>query len=150
MDGDRSERGADHYFASKTNHQAREQQRRPVPPSLDGQVAEIRQQLRWRRRPGPAAPPWLDEPTALLVSLLADRHNLTVTEDAARQDISDDLDHLARLMRTGRQVAKMYVTDEVISDMADRIAAAVAEHQTTAVAEHQGVVRLDTERRQRR
>ena len=44
----------------------------------------------------------------------------------------------------------MYVTDEVISDMADRIAAAVAEHQTTAVAEHQGVVRLDTERRQRR
>ena len=95
-------------------------------------------------------PPRLDERTALLVSLLADRHNLTVTEDAARQDISDDLDHVARLMRIGRQATKMYVTDEVISDMADRIAVAVAEHQTTAVAEHQGVVDLDTERRRRR
>ena len=42
------------------------------------------------------------------------------------------------------------VTDEVISDMADRIDAAVAERQTTAIAEHQGVVDLDTERRRRR
>lgn len=105
--------------------------------------------------------PWLDERTALLVNLLADRHNLTVTEDAARQDISDDLDHVARLMRIGRQAAKMYLTDEVISDLADQIAAAVAaaaehqatadaEHQTTADAEHRGVVDLDTERRRRR
>lgn len=93
--------------------------------------------------------PWLDERTALLVSLLADRHNLTVTEEAARQDISDDLDHLARLMRIGRQAAKMYVTDEAISDMADRIAAAVASHQT-AVAENPGVVDLARERRRRR
>ena len=53
-------------------------------------------------------------------------------------------------MRFGRQAAKMYVTDEVISDMADRIAAAVAKHQTTAVTEHQGLVDLDTERRRRR
>lgn len=94
--------------------------------------------------------PWLDERAALLVSLLADRHHLTVTEDAARQDISGDLDHLARLMRIGRQAAKMYVTDEAISDMADRIAAAVAEHQRTAAAEPRSVVDLDTERRRRR
>ena len=40
---------ADHYFAAKTNRQARTHQRRPVPPSLDGHVAEIRQQLRRRR-----------------------------------------------------------------------------------------------------
>jgi hypothetical protein len=94
--------------------------------------------------------PWLDERTALLVSLLADRHHLTVTEDAARQDISDDLDHLARLMRIGRQAAKMYVTDEAISDMADRIAAAVAEHRNAAAGELQGVVDLNSERRRRR
>jgi len=36
----------------------------------------------------------------------------------------------------------MYVTDEVLTDMAERIA--------TAVAEHQGVVNLDAERRRRR
>jgi hypothetical protein len=94
--------------------------------------------------------PWLDERAALLVSLLADRHHLTVTEDAARQDISDDLDHLARLMRIGRQAAKMYVTDDAISDMADRIAAAVADHQRTAAAEPRSVVDLNTERRRRR
>lgn len=44
----------------------------------------------------------------------------------------------------------MYVTDEVISDMADRIAAAVAEHQTAAVGAHLGVVDLDAERHRRR
>jgi hypothetical protein len=40
---------ADRYFAAKTNRQARAQQRRSVPPSIDGHVAEIRQQLRRRR-----------------------------------------------------------------------------------------------------
>ncbi|OCB26058.1 hypothetical protein BRW65_22820 [Mycobacterium paraffinicum] len=100
--------------------------------------------------------PWLDDRAALLVSLLADRHGLTVSEDTARQDISDDLDHVARLARIGRQAAKVYITDDTISKMADRIAAAVAEHQTATAAaggvEHQDVdvVDLDTERRRRR
>ncbi|OBG17939.1 MULTISPECIES: hypothetical protein [Mycobacterium avium complex (MAC)] len=99
--------------------------------------------------------PWLDDRAAMLVSLLADRHGLTVSEDTARQDISDDLDHVARLARIGRQAAKVYITDETISKMADRIAAAVAEHQTATAAggvehQHVDVVDLDTERRRRR
>ena len=100
--------------------------------------------------------PWLDDRAALLVSLLADRHGLTVSEDTARQDISDDLDHVARLMRIGRQAAKFYITDDTISKMADRIAAAVTEHPSatspTVDAEHQDldVVDLATERRRRR
>lgn len=104
--------------------------------------------------------PWLDDRAALLVKLLADRHGLTLSEDVARQDISDDVDHVARLMRIGRQAAKVYLTDETISSKADRIAAAVAEHQgvTTAGAGREspadvcgkGVVDLDTERRRRR
>lgn len=86
--------------------------------------------------------PWLDDRAALLVRLLADRHGLTLSHDVARQDISDDLDHVARLMRIGRQAAKVYVTDDVISGLADRIAAGVAEAS--------GVVDLTTERRKRR
>ncbi len=110
--------------------------------------------------------PWLDDRATLLVSLLANRHGLTVTEDVARQDISGDVDHVARLMRIGRQAAKVYLTDDAISSMADRIAAAVAEHQGgrispvvvaeqldgggIAAASRESVVDLDTERRRRR
>jgi len=103
--------------------------------------------------------PWLDDRAALLVKLLADRHGLTVSEDVARQDISADVDHVARLMRIGRQAAKVYLTDDTISTMADRIAAAVAEHQgattvsgreSIADVSPKGVVDLDTERRRRR
>ena len=105
----------------------------------------------------------LDDRAALLVSLLCDRHGLTISEDIARQDISDDLDHVARLMRIGRQAAKFYVTDDSISAMADRSAAAVAERQgapaEVAAAGQRAaglpdagvdVVDLDTERRRRR
>lgn len=100
--------------------------------------------------------PWLDDRAALLVSLLAGRHGLTVSVEIARQDISDDLDHVARLMRIGRQAAKVYITDDTISRMADRIAAAVAEHQSgsPATVARSGagveVVDLDRERRRRR
>ncbi|WP_342314645.1 hypothetical protein LIX17_25705 (plasmid) [Mycobacterium avium subsp. hominissuis] len=97
--------------------------------------------------------PWLDARANLLITLLAERHGLTVSLDIARQDISDDLDHVARLMRIGRQAAKVYITDDTISAMADRIAAAVAEHRATASApqpESGPVVDLDTERRRRR
>lgn len=86
--------------------------------------------------------PWLDGRADLLVKVLADRHGLILSSDVARQDISDDLDHVARLMRIGRQAAKVYVTDEAIQQMADRIAAAVAERQ--------GVTDLNVERRRRR
>jgi hypothetical protein len=100
--------------------------------------------------------PWLDDRAALLVTVLSDRHGLTVDEDTARQDISDDLDHVARLMRIGRQAAKFYITDDTISSMADRIAAAVTDHQAAPTAITAGppdgidVVDLDTERRRRR
>lgn len=70
------------------------------------------------------------------------------------------MDHVARLMRVGRQAAKAYLTDDAISSMADRIAAAVAEHQSASIVAdagregtavgRAGVVDLDTERRRRR
>lgn len=44
---------ADRYIAAKVTRQARAQSRRPVPPSLDGLVIELRQQLRRRRLNGP-------------------------------------------------------------------------------------------------
>jgi hypothetical protein len=105
--------------------------------------------------------PWLDDRAALLVALLADRHGLTISEDTARQDISDHLDHVARLVRIGRQAAKVYIPDDTIGKMADRIAPVVAERQSATAAaggvEYQGienqdvdVVDLDTERRRRR
>jgi hypothetical protein len=67
--------------------------------------------------------------SALLVRLLDERHGLTIAEDIARDDISDHVDYVATMMRIGRQAAKYYVTDQVISDMADRIASAVRQHQ---------------------
>ncbi|ORA23384.1 hypothetical protein [Mycobacterium aquaticum] len=71
--------------------------------------------------------PWLDERAALLAKTLSERHGLQMPDDvmaAARDDISDHLDQLAALMRIGRQAAKMYVTDDVIAKMAQRIAIA--------------------------
>ncbi|WP_231750856.1 hypothetical protein [Mycobacterium sp. NAZ190054] len=53
--------------------------------------------------------------------MLDERYGLTITEDAGREDISNHVDHVAAMMRIGRQAAKRYVTDDVISDMADRI-----------------------------
>jgi len=98
--------------------------------------------------------PWLDARANLLITLLAERHGLTVSLDTARQDISDDLDHVARLMRIGRQAAKMYITDDTISAMADRIAVAVAEHRATNIPAPRAmagpVVDLDEERWRRR
>ena len=46
---------------------------------------------------------------------------MTPPEDMAREVISEHSDTTARLMRIGRQAAKFYVTDEVISTMADQI-----------------------------
>jgi hypothetical protein len=74
----------------------------------------------------PRRSPWLDERTALLISLLTDRHRLPMTdglEEAVSQDISDHLDFVADMMRIGRQAAKVYVIDDMIADLAERIAA---------------------------
>lgn len=93
----------------------------------------------------PRRSPWLVERTTLLISLLTDRHHLPMTdglEEAVRQDISDHLDFVARMMRIGREAAKVYITDDVIGELAGRIAAGVAEAQ--------GVVDLTAERRKRR
>ncbi|OCB42129.1 hypothetical protein A5721_28885 [Mycobacterium vulneris] len=71
--------------------------------------------------------PWLDDRAALLVKLLSERHGLRMPDsgmDAVRADISDHLDHVAALMRIGRQSAKRYVTDDAIAKMAQRIATA--------------------------
>jgi hypothetical protein len=64
--------------------------------------------------------PWLNDCTALLLDRLAE-HGMTLPENLARELISDHLDTTARLMRIGRQAAKFYVTDEVISTIADQI-----------------------------
>lgn len=100
---------------------------------------------------------WLNERAALLVRLLQDRHGLTVSDDAARHDVSSHLDDVADMMRIGRQAAKMYVTDDVIGALADRIAAAVDEHrhpgrQTRRSRRIRGqrLIDLDIERRHRR
>lgn len=67
----------------------------------------------------------MNEKAALLVQVLSERYGLTITEDIAREDISNHVDHVAMMMRIGRQAAKFYVTDDVIREFADRIAKAV-------------------------
>lgn len=72
----------------------------------------------------------MNERAQLLVTLLDERYGLVITEDVARDDISDHVDYVATMMRVGRQAAKFYVTEDTISDMADRIAREVARQQT--------------------
>ena len=43
-------RAADRYMAAKVARRLHADARRPVPPSLQGEVAEVRHQLRWHRR----------------------------------------------------------------------------------------------------
>ena len=73
--------------------------------------------------------PWMNERAQLLVRLLDERYGLRITEDVARDDISDHVDHVAEMMRVGRQAAKVYVTEDVIGDMADRIARLVEQER---------------------
>lgn len=79
---------------------------------------------------------WLDGRTELLVRILAEKHGMQVVDEhadeylaALRADISDHLDLVAERMRIGRQAAKMYVTDEVIDDMANRLATQLRREQ---------------------
>ena len=86
---------------------------------------------------------WLNARAALLVGLLNDRHGMVIDEDIARHDISDHLDYVAEMMRVGRQAAKFYLTDDVITGLADHIAEEVQQRR-------RGVVDLDAERHRRR
>ena len=70
----------------------------------------------------------MNDKAQLLVRILDERHGLQVSEDIAREDVSSHVDLVAENMRIGRQAAKYYVTDAVISGLADHIADAVASH----------------------
>lgn len=87
----------------------------------------------------------MNERARLLVRLLNERYGLELGEDVAREDISDHVDYVAEMMRIGRQAAKAYVTDDVISRMADRIGEEVERHlteqQAPAQQRHLRVVR---------
>lgn len=65
--------------------------------------------------------PWMTERAELLVKLLTERYGLAITEPIARRDISDHLEYVAETMGIGAQAAKVYVTADTISDLADRI-----------------------------
>lgn len=80
--------------------------------------------------------PWMNEKAQLLVRLLDKRYGLTITEDVAREDISDHVDRVATVMRVGRQAAKFYVTDEVIVGFAAHIATAVGANNVVDLKEH--------------
>jgi hypothetical protein len=72
--------------------------------------------------------PWMNQRASQLVRLLDERHGHTITEDTAREDISNQVDLVAELMRIGRQAAKYYVTEDYIAGFADHIAAVIDRH----------------------
>ncbi len=72
----------------------------------------------------------------LLVKLLDARYGLAITEDVAREDISNHVDLVASRMRVGRQAAKYYVTDDVIADFAAHIATAVGANNVVDLDAH--------------
>ncbi|OIN80846.1 hypothetical protein BMG05_10960 [Mycobacterium malmoense] len=76
--------------------------------------------------------PWLDERTSLLVRILAEKHGMQLVDGgfaAMREEVSEHLDFVAERMRIGRQAAKMYVTNDVIDQMAYRLATEVRQRQ---------------------
>jgi hypothetical protein len=87
--------------------------------------------------------PWLDERTLLLQQRLAE-HDITAPNGVLRQLLSDHLDTTARLMRIGRQAAKVYVTDDVISKIADQLLG------IDKADDHGNVISFATQRRKRR
>ena len=85
----------------------------------------------------------MNERAELLVRLLDERHGLEVSEAVAREDISNHVDHVAAMMRIGRRAAKVYVTDDTISGMADRIGREVERQlakQALGPQRHLGIV----------
>ena len=65
---------------------------------------------------------WLDDRAALLVRILVENHQLTIPQDVAREDISNQLDHIAERMRIQRPSAKPYISDQWVQTFADHIA----------------------------
>jgi hypothetical protein len=63
----------------------------------------------------------MNERAGLLVRLLEERFDLQLGEQAARDTISDHVDRVAEAMRIGRQAAKVYVTEDAVSKIADQI-----------------------------
>lgn len=84
-------------------------------------------------RMGVRRSPWMNGRAGLLVRLLDELHGLSVSEDEAREDVSNHVDYVAEMMRIGRRTAKRYVTDDVIRKMADRIAREVGRRQAKRV-----------------
>lgn len=79
--------------------------------------------------------------------LLDEQHGLTITEEIARDDVSDHVDHVAEMMRIGRRAAKHYVTEDVIQGLADHIAECIESHR--AAIECGEVTSLDAKRQRR-
>lgn len=64
--------------------------------------------------------PWLNDRAAVLLARLRE-YDLNMPEATAREVISKHLDTTAQMMRISRQAAKFYVSDDVVTKMADRI-----------------------------
>ncbi|CPS21847.1 Uncharacterised protein [Mycobacteroides abscessus] len=73
--------------------------------------------------------PWMNERAQFLVKYLADEHGIRVGEDIAREDISTQVDSVAKRMRIGRQAAKCYVTEDYLRKFGDHIARVIREAQ---------------------
>ncbi len=66
--------------------------------------------------------PWINLRTQQLLDYLKTRHQLTITEGAARESISKHVDEVAVQMRINRQGAKFYLTEETIHALGNQIA----------------------------
>ena len=85
---------------------------------------------------GDKQPAWLTEKAQLLVQLLATRHDMHVAEETAAADILDHVDLAAELMGVSRQsFVKTYLSDDMISDQADRIAIEVNRQRAAGTAD---------------
>ncbi|WP_079624769.1 hypothetical protein [Mycobacteroides abscessus] len=71
----------------------------------------------------------MNERARFLVRYLADEHGIRVGEDIAREDISTQVDGVAKRMRIGRQAAKYYVTEDYLRKFGDHIARVIREAQ---------------------
>jgi hypothetical protein len=89
--------------------------------------------------------PWLNDRTDLLLAELGERE-MTLPEGVARQLISDHLDEVVTRMRIGRQAARYYVTDDVITELAAEV---LGINKGTDPA-HENVVSIVAERSRRR
>lgn len=71
----------------------------------------------------------MNEQAQLLVTLLDERYGFVLSEDDARVEVSDHVDHVGALMGVGRAAAKFYVTTDTIRELSDRIGREVLRKQ---------------------